>query len=543
MTQPPERPLPTRQARREYRLLTEREPLRPALLLTALGTVIPGGGLALGRKFRVLGYVMLIGMIALVIAASYLLLTRSDLKSLALDLGSRDTLVMQVFWVGLVAALIWIGSVILTAVSSRPKKLDAPRTAALAAFTALMCALLAFPSYYVLARVRAHQEVLATSFVGKSTEQRAEDEKKGVVTPKDAPDPWEGTDRVNVLLLGSDTRHEGDGVRTDSMMVASVNTQTGETVLIGIPRNLQNVPFPKDSPLHKYWPKGYNCGDECLMNAVWTEATNRAAADPDAFKGDSNPGLSATQDAIGEVLGLRIDNTLIIDFEGFTALVDALDGVKINVRTPIPIGDAYVGSDGQVHADKWLQPGVQKLTGYQALWYSRSRKADSDYGRMRRQRCMVGALLKQTDTGTVMNRYTALAGVLKENVVFDIEPSQLPAWVTLLERMQSSDMKVLTFTSDVIRPARPDYDKIRGLVQQAITTGDPEGAVASAKGSQTTAPGATKTPSTKTPATTPAATTMPSADAAPTTGAGETPTGSATVDPDADVGGDIFDAC
>ena len=74
-------------------------------------------------------------------------------------------------------------------------------------------------------------------------------------------DPWAGTPRVNVLLLGSDAGADRTGVRTDSMMVASINTRTGDTVLFGLPRNLQNVPFPEHDPLHKLFPQGFNCGE------------------------------------------------------------------------------------------------------------------------------------------------------------------------------------------------------------------------------------------------------------------------------------------
>src|SRR5699024_12356789 len=54
-------------------------------------------------------------------------------------------------------------------------------------------------------------------------------------------------------------------------------TRTGDATLISIPRNLQHVPFPKSNPLHKIYPKGFYCpqrgvGNECLMDAVWTEA-------------------------------------------------------------------------------------------------------------------------------------------------------------------------------------------------------------------------------------------------------------------------------
>ena len=87
------------------------------------------------------------------------------------------------------------------------------------------------------------------------------------------------------------------------MMVASINTRTGDTVLFGVPRNLQNVPFPEDDPLHKLF-RGLNCGagvpDERRLDPG-------RGAHRNLFPGDSNPGLTATRDALSSVLGLSID--------------------------------------------------------------------------------------------------------------------------------------------------------------------------------------------------------------------------------------------
>ena len=64
------------------------------------------------------------------------------------------------------------------------------------------------------------------------------------------------------------------------------------------------------------------------MNAVWTLAEEHR----NLFPGDTNPGLTATRDALWAVLGLPIDYTTIIDLKGFRTLVDAMGGVDVNVR-------------------------------------------------------------------------------------------------------------------------------------------------------------------------------------------------------------------
>ena len=67
-----------------------------------------------------------------------------------------------------------------------------------------------------------------------------------------------GKARLNVLLVGSDAGPDRRGTRTDTMMVASVDTRTGRTILFGLPRNLQRVPFPAGSPMAREFPQGFH---------------------------------------------------------------------------------------------------------------------------------------------------------------------------------------------------------------------------------------------------------------------------------------------
>ena len=80
--------------------------------------------------------------------------------------------------------------------------------------------------------------------------------------------------RYNILLLGGDSGKSRWGMRTDSMTVASIDARTGKTVLVGLPRNLQNFDFAPGSVMAKQWPHGFNCGiaDGCELNGVSTWA-------------------------------------------------------------------------------------------------------------------------------------------------------------------------------------------------------------------------------------------------------------------------------
>jgi len=279
-------------------------------------------------------------------------------------------------------------------------------------------------------------------------------------------DPWAHLGRVNVLLLGSDAGDNREGVRTDSMIVASIDTKTGNTVLLGLPRSLQKVPFPTSNPLHAVWPNGFNCGNQCLLNAVWEQA---ATVHRDLFPGDPNPGLTTTRDVIGEVLGLRIDTYTIIDLNGFKSLVDAMGGVDVNVPRKIPIGGGKNQRTGlSLPIYGYIPPGQQHLDGYKALWFARSREGSNDYERMGRQRCMVTALLDQANPAQLISRYPALAKVAKNNIQTGIRQQDLAAWVTLVQRIQHGTVRSLPLTNKVIGTVNPDFAQIRALVAASI---------------------------------------------------------------------------
>ncbi len=83
--------------------------------------------------------------------------------------------------------------------------------------------------------------------------------------------------RFNVLLLGGDSGKTRWGLRPDSITVASIDADTGKTVLFGLPRNLQNFPFAKGSVMDEQFPDGYNC-DGCEINSLVTWADDHTPA-------------------------------------------------------------------------------------------------------------------------------------------------------------------------------------------------------------------------------------------------------------------------
>lgn len=436
-------------------------PLRHTYAMTLLGTVLPGAGL-LQTRLRRFGTALL-SITGLVLLFAIYTLLRNGLVGSALSLGLSSSRLMLLFWAVLLGAVVWMASIVLTAAVTRPHGLSRDERLATTMVAFLCCLAVAAPSLYVARTLTLQRSVVETVFANDPTSTGTSTAGIPVVG---ADDPWKAVPRVNVLLIGSDAGSDRVGVRPDSMMVASINTRTGDTVLIGIPRNLERAPIPASNPLSTLYPNGYDCGDMCLMNAIWTLAEEHA----DLFPGEASPGLRSTRDVIGEILGLRIDNAVVIDLSGFAALVNAMGGVDVNVKERVCIGCKALPDGSIVGTTGWIEPGPQHLDGYHALWYARSRASTDDFSRMRRQRCVVGALVDQVSPAAMLLRYPQLAEVLKADVSIDIPQAHLQAWVPLIERIQrEGTMRSLPLTNKVIDVVNPDYAKIRALVANAIS--------------------------------------------------------------------------
>jgi LCP family protein required for cell wall assembly len=201
--------------------------------------------------------------------------------------------------------------------------------------------------------------------------------------------------RYNFLMLGGDSGKDRFGLRPDSISVLSIDATTGKAVNIGIPRNMQRVSFSEGSPMLSVYPNGWNCGVDCLINAIYKDVMdNHQDLYPDAVKHGSTPGIEATREAAEWVTGLKIQSYVLIDMASFSALIDSLGGIDINVKQRLPIGGQ---ADDASDAYGWIEVGQQHMDGYHALWYARSRHLTTDYDRMRRQHEVENAILKQME--------------------------------------------------------------------------------------------------------------------------------------------------
>ena len=276
--------------------------------------------------------------------------------------------------------------------------------------------------------------------------------------------------RYNILLMGGDAARDRFGLRPDSMSVLSIDAVTGSTVNIGIPRNLQRAPFVEGSPMAKVWPQGYNCGDVCLINAIYKDTMdNHADLYPDAVSHGSTPGVEATKEAVEGVTGLTIQSYVLVDMAGFKQLINALGGITINVTQRLPIGGQQDAYGNPIGVKGWIEPGVQHMDGATAVWYARSRHSTSDYDRMKRQHQVEDAMLAQLDPATVLTHFRDIAAAGRSLVKTDIPNGMIGSYVDLAIKAKKLGIQKVELVPPTVDVVHPNFTAIHALIQKAFT--------------------------------------------------------------------------
>ena len=263
--------------------------------------------------------------------------------------------------------------------------------------------------------------------------------------------------RYNVLLMGGDSGAGRWGLRPDSMTVASIDAETGKTVLISLPRNMQNFPFAEGSVMAEQFPNGFDAEGQYL-NGLATWALDHA----ELFKGSKNPGVDATVMGVEGITGLKMNYWAMVNLEGFKDLVDAVGGVELNVRQPIPVGLPH---EKTFH---YIEPGVRTLGGHDTLWFARAREGSDDYSRMARQKCVMGAMLQQVSPQVALSNFEEIAGASSAMVSTDIPRGEVDRFVDLALKARSQKIATLSLVPPMINTANPDIELVHQKVAAAI---------------------------------------------------------------------------
>ncbi len=275
--------------------------------------------------------------------------------------------------------------------------------------------------------------------------------------------------RLNLLLIGADSGPGRTSIRTDTMILLSVELETCRAALLGFPRNMIPVPLPPESR-HFY-------GDRFpeLLNAVW----RRAYEHPDRFYGpglnDEDRAWRAVIGTIQEMAGVPIDGMVAVDLNGFVRVVDAVGGLWIDV--PRRVRDAsYPREDGSGRVRIDIRRGCQKLEGWLALAYARSRHQDDDYRRMGRQQLVLTSLRRQLDPLALLPHVNELLDIAGDNLWLYVERNDIPELARIAAAVDPDRIQTITFTPPQYTSPLDNATvrRIRNAVVNVFDNPDPE---------------------------------------------------------------------
>lgn len=208
-----------------------------------------------------------------------------------------------------------------------------------------------------------------------------------------------GEDIVNILLIGQDTRVEGERARSDSMILVTFNKEKNTITMTSFMRDMY-VKIP-----------GYK---KNRINAAY-------------YFG----GMSLLDETLEENFGIHVDGNVEVDFTHFTEIIDLLGGVTVELNK-------QEASFVNLKSGSSLSSGVNRLTGIQALWYARNRSdAAGDFNRTSRQRVVLNALIDEYKNA----KLTTMVGMLDDilpMITTDLTKKEITNYVVDLFPMLAS---------------------------------------------------------------------------------------------------------
>lgn len=232
----------------------------------------------------------------------------------------------------------------------------------------------------------------------------AQERAEGIPVATPAP-PLESLEEpVNILLIGVDKRANPDeGIRGDTLILVRLHPEEKWASMLSIPRDsvvsIRNLGEAKINTAYSY---GYT-----NAAAIYGEGT-----EPDAAGG------AFVAETVEQFLGVRVDYTAQVDFQGFVQLVDALGGITIDV--PKPLLDAEFPTDEGYGVERiYIPAGLQVMDGRTALVYARSRHSSNDFERSKRQQQVLRAAFAQVRTRGMLENMTVLpewGDVIAQNI-------------------------------------------------------------------------------------------------------------------------------
>lgn len=297
--------------------------------------------------------------------------------------------------------------------------------------------------------------------------------------PVNVPDyRWDGTERINLLLLGTDAHETREAVLTDVILVVSIDPVEETAVMISVPRDTGFVPLPNQSIYRGgLYPDKVNgmYATASLDPETWCPDLDEAA--------DANAcGLRSIERSIGLYLGIEIHHYALVDMAGFAELIDALGGLRLCL--PGELHDpAFDGSFDNLEVDQALvlPAGCHEYDGIDALAYARSRKGwiempdgtrepQSDFTRNERQQAVLVALRNELAQADLLFELPGVLRAIGRTVSTDFPRDQAGDLASLLPFIAGPDIErvVLGHPEFVELPAQPDVNYLLVPKRDAI---------------------------------------------------------------------------
>lgn len=263
---------------------------------------------------------------------------------------------------------------------------------------------------------------------------------------------------INIMLLGSDEELTDDNfIRTDTMIVVSLNVDTGTVSMMSLPRDL-----------FVYIPHGQ-------MGRL-----NTAFGIGEALSWDPGRGFGLLRQTIFYNLGINVHFYARVNFSGFETIIDQLGGVDIAVDCAYR--DWYPTGSGE-YRRRTLPVGLHSFDGFDALWYARTRKNTDDFDRGRRQQLLLRAMWRKARSEGVVAAIPRLWSEVTDVVETDLPFDMLLRLLPHLLNLDLADVENITFkkhyhTSEWITPdgaevQLPIKDPVAALMQDFYTPPSP----------------------------------------------------------------------
>ncbi len=240
-----------------------------------------------------------------------------------------------------------------------------------------------------------------------------------VVQPAATPETH--ADRINILLTGVDSAEQRTTALTDTLLIASIDPETADVVLISIPRDISDFPL--------YDGRTFTG----KINSFQTWVRNH----PDDF--EDSP-LAALRREVGVVICAPIHYYAAVDLAGFREMIDRVGGVTIENQRAIN-DPRYDWLDGRFGFR--LSAGTHELDGDTALAYVRSRQGvgDSDFRRSRRQQQVLLALREKLTSPEMLPELPGILDAAADTVKTNFPSERIGEMIELAQRVDSSKVR------------------------------------------------------------------------------------------------------